>query len=158
MKDGMTVADLKGEIYENKIENRYLRREIRLNKKYKDRIGAPDENPLTTEEMKKMISENKSENRLYRRQIREILRAERKERRLERLAQKEIKEINVKAEKEQKRLLKAAEVARNSGLEINEEKLETDVEKIGTTAEENSNSIRTKTEDAIKQNRLSLKA
>ena len=54
--------------------------------------------------------------------------------------------------------MKAAEVARNSGLEINEEKLETDVKNIGTTAEENSNSIRTKTEGAIKQNRLSLKA
>ena len=48
---GLTVAEMKGEITENRVENRYLRREIALSKAYKRRIGAPDEEKPSIEEM-----------------------------------------------------------------------------------------------------------
>lgn len=156
--DGLTVAQLKGEIHENIVQNRYLRREIRLNHRYERRIGAPNEARPSDEEMREQINANKNETKLYRQQIRDIRRAERQERKLERQAHRDIRKIEYKAKQDANKLLNAAAQARKSGLEINETKLENDVENIKVTAKTQTDDIYAQTEQTIEQGRLALKA
>lgn len=156
--DGLTVAQLKGEIHENIVQNRYLRRELRLNRRYERRIGAPNEARPSDEEMREQINANKNETKLYRQQIRDIRRVERQERKLERQAHRDIRRIEYKAKQDERKLLNAAAQARKSGLEINETKLENDVENIKVTAKTQTDDIYAQTEQTIEQGRLSLKA
>lgn len=155
---GMTVAEMKGEIKENKVENKYLRREIALSKAYEKRIGAPNEEKPSIEEMQSQIEFNKQENELLRAEIKNVQRVERQERKLERMAQQNIRKLERNAQATEKRLLKAAEKARKSGLEVNENKLQADISGLQKTTKQETTQIRKQTEKAIEQTRLQLTA
>ena len=151
----MSVPEMKGEIKENKVENRYIRKEIRLNKRFEERIK---EDAPTNEELKDQINFNKKENKKLRADIKDVRRAERAQEQLEKKALKDIKKLQRRARKTETEMTQSAQRAQEQGLEFDQQNLDGVISDINKQTDKKIAEIKDQAKKDIKQVRLSLTA
>ncbi len=151
----MSVPEMKGEIKENKVENRYIRKEIRLNKRFEERIK---EDAPTNEELKDQINFNKKENKKLRADIKDVRRAERAQEQLEKKALKDIKKLQRRARKTETEMTQSAQRAQEQGLEFDQQNLDGVISDINKQTDKKIAEIKEQAKKDIKEVRLSLTA